>query len=112
MRIFRFKLRLGWKSISNARYKTKKAYSRMIILRMLKALDAPRHVLLKILQKQLWIVLTLGVPAWHCLLTEQERQTIQGLLDQIQTTHLLTDGILQEINSTTLLTVIVSDQCY
>ena len=49
------------------------AYSLMWMIRRLKALDATRHHLLNVFQNQVLSVLTLRVPIWDCLLTEQER---------------------------------------
>ena len=71
MKIVGFQLRSDLKTISNTRYIIKKAYSQMWILRRLKALGAKRHRLIDVLQKQVLSVLTLGVPAWDCMLTEQ-----------------------------------------
>ena len=80
MKIVGFQLRSDLKTISNTRYMIKKAYSRMWILRRLKALGAKRHRLIDVLQKQVLIVLTLGVPAWDCMLTEQERTDLTRVL--------------------------------
>ena len=52
----------------------------MWILRRLKALGAKRHRLIDVLQKQVLSVLTLGVPAWDCMLTEQERTDLSRVL--------------------------------
>ena len=80
MKIVGFQLRSDLKTISNTRYIIKKAYSRMWILRRLKALGAKRHRLIDVLQKQVLSVLTLGVPAWDCMLTEQERTDLTRVL--------------------------------
>ena len=39
-----------------------------------------KHRLIDVLQKQVLSVLTLGVPAWDCLLTEQERTDLERVL--------------------------------
>ena len=80
MKIVGFILRSDLKTISNTRYIIKKAYARMWIVRRLKSLGATRHRLLDVLQKQVLSVLTLGVPAWDCLLTEQERTDLTRVL--------------------------------
>jgi hypothetical protein len=80
MKIVGFQLRADLKTISNTRYIIKKAYSRMWIVRRLKALGAKRHRLIDVLQKQVLSVLTLGVPAWDCMLTEQERTDLSRVL--------------------------------
>ena len=80
MKIVGFQLRSDLKTISNTRYIIKKAYSRMWILRRLKDLGAKRHRLIDVLQNQVLSVLTLGVPAWDCMLTEQERTDLLRVL--------------------------------
>jgi hypothetical protein len=80
MKIVGFQLRSDLKTISNTRYIIKKAYARMWIIRRLKALGAKRHRLIDVLQKQVLSVLTLGVPAWDCMLTEQERTDLSRVL--------------------------------
>ena len=80
MKIVGFILRSDLKTISNTRYILKKAYSRLWILRRLKALGASRHRLIDILQKPVLSALQLGVAAWDCLLTLQERIDFERLL--------------------------------
>ena len=58
----------------------KKAYGRMWIVRRLKAPGATRARLIDVLQKQVLSVLNLGVPAWDCLLTEEEKQDFERVL--------------------------------
>ena len=52
----------------------------MWIIRRLKALGASRHRLIDVLQKQVLSVLTLGVPAWDCMLTLEERTDLSRVL--------------------------------
>ena len=52
----------------------------MWILRRLKALGASKQRLLDVLQKQVLSVLTLGVPAWDCMLTLEERTDLSRVL--------------------------------
>ena len=73
-------LRTDLKTCSNTAYIVKKAYGRMWILCRLKALGASRHRLLDVLQKQILSVLNLGVPAWDCLLAEQEKVDLERVL--------------------------------
>ena len=80
MKIVGFILRSDLKTVSNTRYIIKKAYSRMWIIRRLKALGASRHRLIDVLQKQVLSVLTLGVPAWDCMLTLEERTDLSRVL--------------------------------
>ena len=80
MKIVGFVLRSDLKTCSNTSYIVKKAYGRMWILRRLKALGASRTRLLDVLQKQILSVLNLGVPAWDCLLTEQEKVDLERVL--------------------------------
>ena len=63
-------------------YIVKKAYGQMWILCRLKALGASRTRLLDVLQKQMLRPLNLGVPAWDCLLTEQEKVDFKGVPKQ------------------------------
>ena len=80
MKIVGYILRSDLKTCSNTAYIVKKAYGRMWILRRLKALGASRNRLLDVLQKQVLSTLNLGVPAWDCLLTEQEKVDIERVL--------------------------------
>ena len=80
MKVVGFILRSDLRTISNTQYIIKKAYSRMWIIRRLKALGATKHRLIDILHKQVLSVLTLGVPAWDCLLTQQERTDLDRVL--------------------------------
>ena len=80
MKIVGFILRSDLKTSSNTAYIVKKAYGRLWILRRLKALGASRTRLLDVLQKQILSVLNLGVPAWDCLLTEQEKVDLERVL--------------------------------
>jgi hypothetical protein len=80
MKIVGFMLRSDLKTCSNTRYIIKKAYSRMWIIRRLKALGASRSRLLDVLQKQVLSTLQLAVPAWDCFLTSQERTDLQRVL--------------------------------
>ena len=80
MKIVGYILRSDLKTCSNTAYIVKKAYGRMWILRRLKALGATRTRLLDVLQKQILSTLHLGVPAWDCLLTEQEKVDIERVL--------------------------------
>ena len=52
----------------------------MWILRRLNALGAKKHRLIDVLLKQMLSVLTLKVPAWDCLLTEQEMTDLSRVL--------------------------------
>ena len=80
MKIVGFILRSDMKTSSNTEYIVKKAYTRMWIVRRLKALGASRKRLIDVLQKQVLSVLQLAVPAWDCLLTAQERTDIERVL--------------------------------
>ena len=80
MKIVGYILRSDLKTCSNTAYIIKKAYGRMWILRRLKALGASRTRLLDVLQKQILSALHLGVPAWNCLLTEQEKIDLERVL--------------------------------
>ena len=52
----------------------------MWVLRRLKGMGATRARLLDVLQKQVLSVLNLGVPAWDCLMTEQEKEVFERVL--------------------------------
>ena len=80
MKIVGYILRSDLKTCSNTEYIIKKAYGQMWILRRLKALGASRTRLIDVLQKQILSTLNLGVPAWECLLTEQERVDLERVL--------------------------------
>jgi hypothetical protein len=80
MKIVGFVLRSDLKTISNTNYIIGKAYKRMWIIRRLKALGASRVRLLDVLRKQVLSVLNLGVPAWDCFLTLQERVDLERVL--------------------------------
>ena len=80
MKIVGYILRSDLKTCSNTEYIVKKAYGRMWILRRLKALGASRRRLIDVLQKQVLSTLQLGVPAWDCMLTEQEKVDIERVL--------------------------------
>jgi hypothetical protein len=80
MKIVGYMLRSDLKTCSNTEMITKKAYGRMWIIRRLKALGASRTRLIDILQKQVLSVLNLGVPAWDCMLTEEEKEDFERVL--------------------------------
>ena len=80
MKIVGFVLRSDLKTSSNTKYIIKKAYSRMWIIRRLKALGASRTRLIDVLNKQVISTLLLAVPAWDCLLTKQERIDLERVL--------------------------------
>jgi hypothetical protein len=80
MKIVGYMLRSDLKTCSNTAMIIKKAYGRMWILRRLKALGASRSRLIDVLHKQVLSVLNLGVPAWDCLLTEQEKDDFERVL--------------------------------
>ena len=80
MKIVGFILRSDLKTCSNTAYIVRKAYGRMWILRRLKALGASRSRLIDVLQKQVLSTLNLGVPAWDCMLTNQEKVDIERVL--------------------------------
>ena len=80
MKIVGYILRSDLKTCSNTAMIIKKAYGRMWIVRRLKALGATRARLIDVLQKQVLSVLNLGVPAWDCLLTEEEKDDFERVL--------------------------------
>ena len=80
MKIVGFMLRSDLKTIYNTRYIVSKAYSRMWILRRLKAIGATRTRLIDVLQKQVLSVVTLGVAAWDCMWTMAERTDFSRVL--------------------------------
>ena len=80
MKIVGFILRSDLKTVSNTKYILKKAYSRLWIIRRLKALGASRRRLIDVLQKQVLSALQLGVAAWESLLSSQERTDLERLL--------------------------------
>jgi hypothetical protein len=80
MKIVGFVLRSDLKTISNTNYIIGKAYGRMWVVRRLKTLGASRARLIDVLQKQVLSVLNLGVPAWDCFLTSQERADLERVL--------------------------------
>lgn len=80
MKIVGFVLRSDLKTISNTNYIIGKAYGRMWVVRRLKTLGASRARLIDVLQKQVLSVLNLGVPAWDCFLTCQERADLERVL--------------------------------
>ena len=80
MKIVGVILRSDLKTSSNTRYIIKKAYSRMWIIRRLKALGASRTRLLDVLQKQVLSTLLLAVPAWDCFLSLQEKTDLDRVL--------------------------------
>ena len=80
MKIVGFMLRSDLKTIYNSRYIISKAYSRMWILRRLKAIGATRTRLIDVLQKQVLSVVTLGVAAWDCMWTMAERTDFSRVL--------------------------------
>ena len=73
MKIVGVIVRSDLKTCSNTKYIIKKAYSRMWIIRRLKALGASKARLLDVLEKQVLSTLQLAIPAWDCFLTLQER---------------------------------------
>ena len=80
MKIVGYMLRSDLKTCSNTAMIIKKAYGRMWIIRRLKALGASRARLIDVLQKQVLSVLNLGVPAWDCMLTEEEKDAFERVL--------------------------------
>ena len=80
MKIVGYLLRSDLKTCSNTESIIKKAYARMWVIRRLKGMGATRARLLDVLQKQVLSVLNLGVPAWDCLLTEQEKDDFERVL--------------------------------
>ena len=71
---------LVWDSYVARPVSVGKAYSCMGIIRRLKALGASRARLRDVLQKQVLSVLNLGLPAWDCFLTCQERADLERAL--------------------------------
>ena len=57
------------KLIDNTLYISKKAYSRLWLLRRLKNIGASRDEMIDVYQKQVRPILELAVPAWHPALT-------------------------------------------
>ena len=80
LKIVGFMLRSDLKTSSNTRFITKKAYSRMWILRRLKALGANTDELLDVMEKQVLSALWLGVPAWDGMTTRSERVQIDRVM--------------------------------
>jgi hypothetical protein len=80
MKIVGYIMRSDMKTSSNTKYITKRAYSRMWIVRRLKALGASHEELLDVLQKQVLSVLYLGAPAWFCQTTATERRDLDRIL--------------------------------
>ena len=80
MKIVGYMLRSDLKTISNTKYILKKAYSRLWIIRRLKALGASRQRLIDVLQKQVLSALQVAVPAWDSSLTCQEQIDLERLL--------------------------------
>jgi hypothetical protein len=80
MKVVGYILRSDMRTSSNTKYITKRAYSRMWIVRRLKALGASHDELLDVLQKQVLSVLYLGAPAWFCQTTVAEQRSLDRVL--------------------------------
>ena len=80
MKLVGYKLRSDLRTISNTRYIVKRAWTRMWVVRRLKALGASEQDLLNVLRAQVLSVLHFASPAWSTQITAQENRMIESVL--------------------------------
>ena len=80
MKLVGYQLRTDLRTASNTDYIVRRAWTRMWIIRRLKALGASEQELIRVLQAQVLSVLLFATPAWSTLITARESDRIESVL--------------------------------
>ena len=80
MKLVGYQLRTDLRTASNTDYIVRRAWSRMWIIRRLKALGASEQELIRVLRAQVLSVLLFATPAWSTLITAKESARIESVL--------------------------------
>ena len=80
MKLVGYQLRTDLRTASNTDYIVRRAWSRMWIIRRLKALGASEQELIRVLRAQVLSVLLFATPAWSTLITARESASIESVL--------------------------------